>query len=838
MKNATGSCSTFWITERSWLAHLVVVAITLWSLMHVDSSRAQTIVSRCANKSPSGTFECSSTPKKVDDWQYYISGSPKSVGPFMQEDAAKQAFEKMLADWCPTCCDSGHVVGQSGWVEMPSYWPNIPMQSQATLTVVSAGGTAQGCQAPQTWTTTMTRVRETSCTPWTMSNDSGPRTCYRVHRPEPERRTCNPISIPEMAKVFTEVDYVSPASGELRFVRDYRSTGFSAPDGANPWIGVGHSWTYNYAGALWQDTGTITVIVGPAIPQYFAAGSGGAGPLSPARAGQQTRLVRAADGSYRFYTADNRVIHFEGGLPSSFFDARGQGVQLQPSGASSTLVTDVFGRALEIRRDLKGYVRGVTDPAGQSISLVYKELPKDSLQRTSEEYAYTNLQQVSFQDGTSRQYVSSNWVPGGNGADQLAANLIVAVRDENNKTYKSIGYNVSTATVQYSQLAGGVGRYSVNNTTITDPLGTARNYSSGGTYNNIAGVYQPAGAGCPGSSSQYEFNATLNLLTSSTDHAGRKTCFGYDTGGRNVQIARVEGMASWASCDAPLNVNAVLPADSRKISTQWHPDWRLEAKVAEPGRITTNVYNGQPDPFNGNAVASCAPSGALLPDGKPIAVLCKQVMQATTDVNGAAGFGATLQVGVADRVTTWTYNQWGQVLTEDGPRTDVSDVTTYTYYPDTSFTGTGATAEGHTMGDLASVTDAAGQTTLYTKYNKHGQLLESSDANGAVTTHTYDLRLRLLSTTVGGQTTSYTYDPAGQLKKVTLPDASWVGYDYDDAHRQVAVYDHRGNRIEYTLDNAGNRIAENTKDPSGTLKRQLTRSIDALGRVQQTIGRE
>jgi len=78
----------------------------------------------------------------------------------------------------------------------------------------------------------------------------------------------------------------------------------------------------------------------------------------------------------------------------------------------------------------------------------------------------------------------------------------------------------------------------------------------------------------------------------------------------------------------------------------------------------------------------------------------------------------------------------------------------------------------------------------------------------------------------------------GQLTRVTQPDASYIGYEYDDAHRQKAVFDNRGNRIEYTLDNSGIRTAENVKDPAGTLRRTLSRAIDALGRVQQTIGRE
>ena len=74
--------------------------------------------------------------------------------------------------------------------------------------------------------------------------------------------------------------------------------------------------------------------------------------------------------------------------------------------------------------------------------------------------------------------------------------------------------------------------------------------------------------------------------------------------------------------------------------------------------------------------------------------------------------------------------------------------------------------------------------------------------------------------------------------KITAPDTNWVGYEYDPAHRLVATKDSLGNRIEYTLDNAGNRTAENVKDPGGNLRRTLARSIDALGRVQQTTGRE
>jgi hypothetical protein len=52
------------------------------------------------------------------------------------------------------------------------------------------------------------------------------------------------------------------------------------------------------------------------------------------------------------------------------------------------------------------------------------------------------------------------------------------------------------------------------------------------------------------------------------------------------------------------------------------------------------------------------------------------------------------------------------------------------------------------------------------------------------------------------------------------------------------VTDNLGNSVTYTLDNLGNRTAEEVKDPGNVLRRALARSIDALGRVQQITGRE
>jgi len=444
------------------------------------------------------------------------------------------------------------------------------------------------------------------------------------------------------------------------------------------------------------------------------------------------------------------------------------------------------------------------------------------------------ITKVTFPDQSYREYRYGE--PEHMGST-LPMPWLTGIYDENGVRFATYKYDTNGPTS--TEHAGGVNRYAFSsstdyqNATVRTPSMSAA--QSVGLWwdrgpdgeRRLTRRVQPEAAGTPSSSQSYAYDTAGNV-SALDDYNGTRTCRAYDLT-RNLETSVVQGLTAGAQCTVTA-ANAALPAGSRKTSKQWHPDWRLETKLAEPGRITTNVYNGQPDPFNGNAIASCAPTTALLPDGKRIAVLCKRVEQATTDANGAAGFGAALQSGVASRTWKWTYNEYGQVLTEDGPRTDVNDVTTYAYYTDT-------TAD-HAKGDLKQVTNAMGKITQYTKYNKHGQVLESVDPNAVLTVNTYDPRQRLLSTTVGGQTTSYKYDAAGQLKKVTLHDMSFVGYDYDDAHRLIAVYDNSGNRTDYELDNAGNRKGEKTKDPAGNLKRQLIKSLDALGRVQQTTGRE
>ena len=436
--------------------------------------------------------------------------------------------------------------------------------------------------------------------------------------------------------------------------------------------------------------------------------------------------------------------------------------------------------------------------------------------------------------------------------DPRLPNSLTGLTDEKQQRTSTFTYNASGFAVA-TERSGGVGKflteYSLSpriETSETFDAGAGivlrtKEWSSSATYETllpngqrtlsaaekVAGQMrlvsqsQPAGSGCAASVSSQAFDANGNV-SRRDDFNGTRSCYAHDQS-RGVESARVEGLATATSCDQVILDSTALPLGSRKITTTWHPVWRLATQIAEPRKITTLVYNGRPDPVNSGASAACAPGTAKLPDDSPIVVLCKQVEQATTDSNGQFGLAAALEPGTVARIQNWTYNDKGQVLTAKDP---LNNLTSYEYYT--------TTTADYTKGDLKKIKNAVNREKNYLKYNKHGQLLESTDLNEVVTVNTYDLRQRLLSSSVGGETTGYAYYPNGLLKRVTQPDTSWIEYEYDDAHRLTAIKDNTDNRIEYTLDNSGNRKEEKVTDPSNALRRTLMRSFDALGRMQGT----
>ncbi|MDQ3268299.1 MAG: Ig-like domain repeat protein, partial [Pseudomonadota bacterium] len=198
-------------------------------------------------------------------------------------------------------------------------------------------------------------------------------------------------------------------------------------------------------------------------------------------------------------------------------------------------------------------------------------------------------------------------------------------------------------------------------------------------------------------------------------------------------------------------------------------------------------------------------------------------MQETTDATGAQGLAAT----TTGTLRTWqyTYDAYGQLLTTTDPN---GQATTNVYYASTD-------PDVAKRGNVATITNPLGHVTQITAYDANGRPLAISDSNGLVTALSYHPRGWLAARTVGGETTSYSYDGAGQLTLVTLPDGSTLTYSYDGAHRLSQLQDGLGNKIVYTLDAQGNRIKEEAFDPAGTLARTRQQVYDGLNRLHQSV---
>jgi YD repeat-containing protein len=497
------------------------------------------------------------------------------------------------------------------------------------------------------------------------------------------------------------------------------------------------------------------------------------------------------------------------------------------------------GRKLTFAYTNQSLLASVSDSSGRNVLFGY-----DSL---------LNLSTVTFADGKVKTLVYE---------DANYPNALTGIVDENSSRFSMFGYNQVGQAIS-TEYAGGVNKFQVSYPTLpngamqevsesydalsntltrtTSPVISASSLSitspQGGTstatldmsseYPQLAGMSQPAGSGCAASNASSEFDANGNVVAQN-NFQGERTCYAFDS--NNQEVTRVEGLSNTVDCATVLPANAILPPNARKTTTSYHPDWRLPTVTTTPGSITTSIYHGQPDPFNGNAAASCT-AAPNMPNGKPLPVLCKQVVQATL-ANGA------LDTSTANTVTQYTYNPSGKVLTSTD---SLNRTTSYTYYASTAFTGTDPNAAGNTVGDLQTVTNPAGFVTTFNSYDKTGRVLKTTDPKGIVTDMTYTPRgwVSTVTTTAPGQsgrTTNYSYDNVGQLTGVTNPDGSTLAYTYDAAHRLTGATDAKGNSVTYTLDNMGNRTKEDIKDPTGILQRSINRSFDALNRLQQVSG--
>jgi len=443
------------------------------------------------------------------------------------------------------------------------------------------------------------------------------------------------------------------------------------------------------------------------------------------------------------------------------------------------LVMDQQGRSLKFNYNADGLVASVTLPSGDAIQYRYK--------RPASVPAYIGwnqqLTRVIREDLSERIYHYEDQNPDLRPRGEF---LVTGVTDENSVRYSTFEYDERARPIS-SELAGGADRVTLNYTKragetenwtmtrVTRPLGEVETYSmSADAFRKPTAIKDTRG------DITINYDPVTTWRASRTDREGNQTTYTYADSLHQTRRTEAAG----------------TPAE-RVIETDWDNTINRIIERREPGKTTRYTYNARG----------------------------QKLSRTEIDTNTFA-------------TRSWTYNYHeipsimelvGQLKVVDGPRTDVSDTTSYDYY--TSDDPGGAFLKG----DLHTITNALGQVTEYLAYDGNGRPLQVEDPNHVVTTLSYHPRGWIQSRTTDGQMTAFIYDNVGNLMRVTQPDGSFSRYEYDAAHRLIAIADNFNNRIEYTLDAAGNRTVENTLNDVGALKRQMGRVYDQLNRLQKVV---
>ncbi|GAA1956714.1 RHS repeat-associated core domain-containing protein [Catenulispora subtropica] len=413
---------------------------------------------------------------------------------------------------------------------------------------------------------------------------------------------------------------------------------------------------------------------------------------------------------------------------------------------------------------------------------------------------------------------------------------------------------------------------------------------------------------------QYTYDKAGNIVKDAAGDGARVTTTGYDSRG-SVQTTTVDpgGLNRTTSTtfnadEQPLvttltdgtrteTATKAYTADGRLWQSAVHNDATPDL-VTQYARDATGQIVASTDPRGGTALGSTAPPDPaftatsafdnlerLVSMTAPTVQVEDGTGQAATAANPTAArgydtFGELTDVKDPKGATTHTvYDDHGRRTEVDYPTSTESDGTVVSPKEKWTYDGDG---------NVLTHTDRLGQVTKYDydrrnrayritapaaaagaapgvtrlAWNDDGHLLSTIDPTGAQTLRTYDVMERLSTiveveryvsgtTTPAQYTTTYTYDPFGDVLKVATADASdtrtydktgalltdtpadrgTTTYTRDVAGRPVSVKDPLGRHTDTKYDLAGRRTSETSYDATGAVVAVRSYVTDKAGNV-------
>jgi RHS repeat-associated protein len=426
-------------------------------------------------------------------------------------------------------------------------------------------------------------------------------------------------------------------------------------------------------------------------------------------------------------------------------------------------------------------------------------------------------------------------------------------------------------------------------TQITDKAGDAIDYSYDATSNLAAvNVYDPSKTLTRTHSYTYDQGNRLASDTGAT--AGEKTTYVYDNEGNLLTRTDPLNHVSTFTYDALNRRSSFLDALHNKTDYSYNENDDLTAVVDPRGLATIYTYDGLDDqtgvksPDTGETTRTFDAAGNLLTStdardkvgtykydalNRPLTITWTggETITYTYDT-GADAIGHLAKVVDPAGTTSFTYNQFGQVLTRTQVTGAVTLPVTYTYdafgrlstlkYP----SGKVITYSYDTSGRVSSLFTGAGSIA----YFPFGPAKSWTEPNGLTYARTFDKDGRITEIAVGGTTNvqTLTYDSASRITHLTEIGLSAKTYGYDSDDRLTSFvngtvttsygYDADSNRSDkvtsagtttYHYPSTSNRLAAlsgltaqtETYDASGnqTGNGTVTYDYDARGRMSSAI---
>ncbi|MCG3171196.1 MAG: hypothetical protein CALGDGBN_02791 [Pseudomonadales bacterium] len=614
-------------------------------------------------------------------------------------------------------------------------------------------------------------------------------------------RVCNgtnPCDDATGNKFEAETDYRGEGFGALEFTRYYNSRLRTA--GA-----LGYNWRSNwdrrvaYSGTAAR--ATVFREDGQALI-YTLQGSAwvGAGDVretltrllsSGAPAGWELRLT---DGGVERYDAFGRLVTVTN--PAGQVTTLAYATGGTDNGRLQS-VTGPNGLALALVYDANGRIATLTDPNGKTYTYSYD---------TGASAAQNRLLSVKYPSLKTRYYLYEH---------ATFTRALTGIVDEAGKRYATFGYDAATGAVTLSEHAGGQRHFTLSYPSATQThIVDAAGHVAVHTYGNPTQGVLPLVARSllvdgvsDGKTLEQQWDGNNRLLCRK-DEENRITLYTYASADDSHVATQTSGLAGSACAPCLANVATCTTDATRTRSFTWlSPHLDLITSVSEPGvwaggaHVITTAYEDTSHPY-----------------------LPTRITESGFTPAGAA----------VSRATTFSYAAAGQLATVDGPRTDVADTLTYSYYTNCA----GVTACGR-LGQLWKRTDALGRVTTFNTYNANGRLTKFTDPNGLQTTAVYSFRswlMTLTRTPPGGgasRSTAYTWFDNGLPKTRTWPDGMVQTFGFNDARELLAVTDPLGGKQSYDYDARGNLQDITDHNPDGTPVRTVHRVFDPRNHLQR-----